>query len=160
MDNIGSSFDLPWIILEARGGDKPELSEEEYIKFVLSHIVTSPSLGIINGFVMSNGDVIGYTSESSGNIHYILACIYLKRETLNPLLTLDNEFSSIKIKSEKSFKLDNQVLPTKPQVTSWLKVLEMTGEKTFNLGWGYDTWFTLGQIVQMDTYTLNKHLTT
>ena len=153
------TLDLSRIILESRGGDKLELTEEEYIKYVLSNIVTSPSPGIVHGFVMNTGDTIGYTSESSGNIHYILACLYLKEESGNPLFTLDNDLSSIKIKFERSFKWGGSLLPTKPQVSSWIKVLEGTGRKMFNLGWGHEKWFTLGQISQMDIYTIHKHLT-
>lgn len=145
------------IILEFRGGDKPELTKEEYIQHVLSHIVTSPDNRIIHGFVTNGGDVIGYTSESFGNIHYVLACIYVGGESLNPLFSMDNEFASIKIKSGVSFKWANSFPLTEPQVASWLKVLEGTGEKMFNIGW-HGRWFSLGQIHQMDFYTLNKHL--
>ena len=70
---------------------------------------------------------------------------------------MDNEFASIKIKSRTSFKWDNSLPLTEPQVSSWLKVLEGMEEKMFNIGLE-DEWFSLGQIRQMDFYTLNKHL--
>lgn len=154
---------LSWIerrILESRMGDKPELTDEEYINHVLNNVVSSPSPGIVHGFVTSVGGVIGYTSESSGNIHYILASLACGEHVPNPLYFMDYVYGSIKIKSEKSFRMNNPVtFLSESQVSSWRLVLGMTGEKMFNLGWGHEKWFTLGEISQMDLYTLDKHLT-
>lgn len=146
------------LIREVRAGDHPELGEEEYVKYILNHVVFEPHPSLQHAFILRDGQMVGYTGEMMCeiNIHLILASVLAERMGViveNPLLWLDCEAGAIKIKGRKSFMWDGTL--TQQQVKKWIEVLERAGMMVVELG---DRPYSLSQIKQMDLIMLKCHL--
>lgn len=146
------------VIKEVRSKDHPELGEDEYVDYVLSHIVFTPCPNLRHAFVMRDGEVVGYTGEMMCeiNIHLILAFVWCERVGIqadNPLLYLDCEAGAIKVKGDRSFMWQGK--PTEVQVKKWIELL---GETGIMLGEKDDRAYSLSQIKQMDLIMLGCHL--
>lgn len=151
-------------IIEARGADHPEMSQSDYIQFVLSNITRSTEQHIEHGFVTDSGDVIGYTQQHEGNIHYVLAVYYTVmlgcyNQDLNVLFFMDNELNAIKIKNNQIFAYNDFI--EEIQVSHLINTLEHSSYKMFVLGWDpeFEQLYSASQIKQMDLIMLKKHLT-